>query len=32
LRKERGDIHRVIGHAEPSRAANAAKETAQSPR
>jgi divalent metal cation (Fe/Co/Zn/Cd) transporter len=30
LRKERGDIHRVIGHAEPSRAANAAKETAQS--
>jgi cation diffusion facilitator family transporter len=32
LRKERGDIHRVIGHAEPSRAANLAKEPAQSPR
>jgi divalent metal cation (Fe/Co/Zn/Cd) transporter len=32
LRKERGDIHRVIGHAEPSRVANAAKESARSPR
>jgi cation diffusion facilitator family transporter len=32
LRKERDDIHRVIGHAEPSRATDAAKESAQSPR
>jgi divalent metal cation (Fe/Co/Zn/Cd) transporter len=32
LRNERDDIHRVIGHAEPSRAADAAKESAQSPR
>jgi divalent metal cation (Fe/Co/Zn/Cd) transporter len=32
LRNERDDIHRVIGHAEPSRATDAVKESAQSPR
>jgi cation diffusion facilitator family transporter len=32
LRNERDDIHRVIGHAEPSRAVDTAKESAQSPR
>ncbi|HLL29055.1 MAG TPA: cation diffusion facilitator family transporter [Xanthobacteraceae bacterium] len=32
LREERPDIHRVIGHAEPSRAPGAVKEPAQSTR
>jgi cation diffusion facilitator family transporter len=32
LRNERGGIHRVIGHAEPSREANAVKESAPPPR
>src|SRR5712691_6885389 len=32
LRNERDDIHRVIGHAEPSRAPDAVKESAQSSR
>jgi divalent metal cation (Fe/Co/Zn/Cd) transporter len=32
LRKERDDIHRVIGHAEPSRTADAVRGSAQSPR